>query len=107
MSRVANFEDVAARQADATRPLADILREASTTVLGAPLAYDEAALERILSPRHFVDVRRTFGGPAPEETARAADASLQKLGTDQAWWTATTEALKDAERRLAERAGGL
>ena len=27
---------------------------------------------RILSPRHFVDVRKTLGGPAPAETARAA-----------------------------------
>ena len=33
------------------------------------------ALAEILSPRHFVNVRRTLGGPAPEETARAAEAS--------------------------------
>ena len=31
----------------------------------------EDALQRILSPRHFVEVRRTLGGPAPEETGRA------------------------------------
>ena len=33
------------------------------------------AVTHILSPRHFVEVRTTFGGPAPEETARAAKVS--------------------------------
>ena len=56
-------------------------------LLGAPLAYSDAALAQILSPRHFVDVRRTLGGPAPEETARAAGVSRQLLDADEAWWT--------------------
>jgi argininosuccinate lyase len=77
---------ITARQRDADRPLADVLADVSKEVAGAPIAYSEAALAKILSPRYFVTVRRTLGGPAPEETARAADVSRQLLGADDAWW---------------------
>jgi argininosuccinate lyase len=98
---------IAARQREPDRPLADVLSAASKEVLGAPVTYSEAALAEILSPRHFVAVRRTHGGPAPEETARAAAVSRQLLDADQAWWEQATNALADAERRLAERSAGL
>ena len=59
---------IAARR-DPERPLV-ALAEASAEPAGhAPHAL-EPALAEILSPRHFVAVRRTHGGPAPEE-ARA------------------------------------
>src|SRR5262249_3146210 len=77
---------VAARQRDAQRPLVDLLAEASKDLAGAPLKYTEAELARILSPRYFVEIRKTFGGPAPAETARAAKASRQQLEADEAWW---------------------
>ena len=41
-------------------------------LVGRPIVYSEERLQEILSPRYFVTVRRTPGGPAPEETARAA-----------------------------------
>ena len=100
-------ELIAARQRETNRSLADVLKTASTTVLGTPVVYSDAALAEILSPRHFVAVRRTHGGPAPEETARAAAASQQLLGTDEAWWEQATNALADADRRLAERSAAL
>jgi argininosuccinate lyase len=98
---------IAARQREPNRPLADALAAASSDVLGAPIKYTETALAEILSPRHFVAVRRTLGGPAPEETARAAEVSHQLLAADQAWWEQATNALADAERRLAERSARL
>jgi argininosuccinate lyase len=98
---------VAGRQRDPNRPLADLLADASTELLGAPLAYSEAALAHILSPRHFVEIRRTFGGPAPEETARAAAASRGQLEADEGWWSQATDALAKAERTLAERSAAL
>jgi argininosuccinate lyase len=98
---------IAARQRDATRPLAALLDDISTDLLGAPLAYSDEALARILSPRHFVDVRRTFGGPAPEETARASAVSRQAIDADEGWWSKATEALAAAERTLAERSAAL
>ena len=96
-----------ARQREPDRPLAELLAEASRDVSGSRLSYSEAELTTILSPRHFVDVRTTPGGPAPEETARAARASRLQLDEDEAWWTGATRALAAAERRLAERSAAL
>jgi argininosuccinate lyase len=98
---------IAARHADPDRPMAALLADASRELLGAPLEYSEAEVAEILSPRHFVQVRRTLGGPAPEETARAIAASQLQLDSDQAWWKTATDALASAERRLAERSAKL
>lgn len=95
------------RSKDATTPLSEILTAVSTEVAGVPVRYAQRELEEILSPRHFVDVRRTHGGPAPAETGRALDRSREQLVVDQRWWTAGMESLKAAEQRLAERAAGL
>src|SRR5258708_11865669 len=95
------------REKDPSVSLSWTLAKASTELLGAPLKYEEAALAEILSARHFVDVRRTFGGPAPEETARAAAVSRQQLESDEAWWSRAAGALSAAERRLADRGAAL
>jgi argininosuccinate lyase len=97
----------AARQADPGRPLAALLSEQSAAMLGRPIEYSEPELARILSPRHFINIRRTYGGPAPEETARAAGVARSLLDAHQAWWTASTVALAAAERRLAARSAAL
>jgi argininosuccinate lyase len=88
-------------------PLTLLLREASADLFGEALTYSDAALAEILSPRHFVQVRKTLGGPAPEETARAAETSRAELETDQSWWSGRTNALAEAERRLAARCAEL
>src|SRR5262249_34133906 len=51
--------------------LAAILREVSRNVAGKEIVYTDAQLAEILSPRHFVEGRKTHGGPAPSETTRA------------------------------------
>jgi hypothetical protein len=56
-----------------------------------------------MSPRYFIDVRRTFGGPAPAETSRALAASRASLDSDRAGWKARREALHCAEQALEER----
>ncbi len=98
---------VSAREKDPSRSLSSILGEASAAVLGSSLSYSEEALEQILSPRHFVVIRRTLGGPAPDETRRAAGVSQQLLDADREWLGATRAALAAAERRLGERAAAL
>jgi argininosuccinate lyase len=98
---------VGGRQRDPARPLAEILAEASAELLGTPLTYSEAELAEILSPRHFVEIRRTLGGPAPEETARAAGVSRQQLEADQRSWSSATAALVKAEQALAARSAAL
>ena len=98
---------VGGRQRHPDRSFAELLTDASTDVLGRPLAYSEAQLAHILSPRHFVEIRKTFGGPAPDETARAATASRGLLDADEAWWSHATEALAKAEQTLAARSAAL
>jgi argininosuccinate lyase len=98
---------VGGRRRDADRPLAELLEDASTELLGKPLAYTSEQLTRILSPRHFVEIRRTLGGPAPQETASAAKASRQQLAADEEWLAQVTKALEKAERTLGERSAAL
>jgi argininosuccinate lyase len=98
---------IAARQREPAKSMSELLATASRDVLGTPLAYSEAKLAEILSPQHFVNVRTTHGGPAPQETARAAKASRQQLDADETWWTNANNALVDAERKLAERSAAL
>ena len=98
---------VAAREEEPDRPLSDLLAGASAAVLGTPIAYSEERLAEILSPRHFVAVRRTLGGPAPEQTAQAGETARRKLDADEAWRQSAGEALRAASELLAARAGAL
>ena len=98
---------VGGRKRHSDRLFADLLADASTEILGKPLDYSEAQLTQILSPRHFVEMRKTFGGPAPDETARAAKVSRGLLDADEARWTDATNALAKAEQTLADRSATL
>jgi hypothetical protein len=60
-----------------------------------------------MSPRHFVDVRTTHGGPAPSETLRAIGVSRDLLASDRAAWQARRDHLAGAERLLRERVDAL
>jgi argininosuccinate lyase len=84
-----------------------VLAGAAMHTVGRPLLYSDEDLQRILSPRHFVDVRQTLGGPAPEETARALSESQSLLDRDHAWLTERRAALAAAERRLRARSAAL
>jgi argininosuccinate lyase len=97
----------AARASQPDRPLAELIADISRTLLGAPLVYTHEAVTEILSPRHFVNVRRTPGGPAPDETTRASHAARALLETDRAWLTGATGSLTAAEQRLAARSQAL
>jgi argininosuccinate lyase len=81
--------------------------EATAALPGGPVRTEESALEASLDPRHFVDVRRTHGGPAPEETARALAASRSALDADAAWLAATRTALESAAGELTRRSAAL
>src|SRR5262249_50068325 len=49
------------------QPPAALLRAVSKEVAGREIVYTDAQLADVLSPARFVQVRRTYGGPAPEE----------------------------------------
>jgi len=87
--------------------LSDALAAVSAEIAGVPVRYSEQALSDILSPRHFIEVRRTHGGPSPQETGRALEESRRRLSDDRRWWTDAMASLKTAEGNLAERSAAL
>ena len=103
---------IAARLIAGTRsspgtPMAALLRDVSKGVIGKELVYGDAELAEILSPRHFVEVRKTFGGPSPSETRRALAVSEMALETDDEWLRDTRERLKTAEEKLRKASAAL
>jgi argininosuccinate lyase len=88
-------------------PLGATLARISGDLLGVPLEYTDAQIADVMSPRHFVAVRRSHGGPAPEETARAIDHSRQLLAADHTWLSLTRDRLAAAEARLKQQSEGL
>ena len=79
---------------------ADLLRLISAEVLGRPIELDDATLATILSPRHFVEVRTTPGGPAPSETSKAIEESRRTHEADRAWLSGASSKLTGAEEML-------
>jgi argininosuccinate lyase len=86
---------------------ADTLAAVAFELLGRPIVYPEERLAEILSPRYFVSVRRTAGGPAPAETARAVAGAETALAADLEWLAGRRAALAAAQRLLRERAAAL
>jgi argininosuccinate lyase len=78
------------------------LARATAEVTGTALQVEEAELARLLSPEHFVDVRRTLGGPSPERTRPAIAAEQEALDRDRAWVDATRLHLHEAGATLRE-----
>jgi argininosuccinate lyase len=87
--------------------LVAMLREVSRDALGEPLELSEAEAAEIMSARHFVEVRRTLGGPSPIETARALENTGAILDADRAWLAQTRVTATAAEERLRVRSQGL
>jgi argininosuccinate lyase len=80
--------------------LAAALADVSASVTGRALTYDDASLQEILSPRHFIEIRKTPGGPAPELTRAAIEASQKLLDADRSWLTSTRGQLTSSVARL-------
>ena len=97
----------AARSANPDAGWSEALSEAARALGGKPIEYSEERLAEILSPRHFVDVRATPGGPAPSETVKALVESGDRLAEDQRWAAGARDALVAAESRLRERSARL
>jgi len=61
-------------------------------------------METRLSPEHFVEIRRTHGGPSPEVTGAALEASRTLLAEDASWIASTKARLLNAESALKSAA---
>ena len=96
-----------ARRERPDTPLGAALSTVSTDVLGVPLQYSEAEIAGIMNPRHFVEVRKTLGGPAPNETSRALQECRRQLAADRAWLDAARRAIADADALLKSRSAAI
>ncbi len=79
------------------------LAEAAVEVTGAAVSIEPDDLRRLLDPEHFVTVRRTPGGPAPDVTEAALAESTARLDRDRAAVDAKRASLRsaDADRQRA------
>jgi argininosuccinate lyase len=96
-----------ARTEDPDVAVSGALEKASQAILGRPLQYGEHDLLRIMSPSHFVEVRKTRGGPSPAETSRAITESARLLHRDREAWRSYRSRLQDAETQLSAAARAL
>jgi argininosuccinate lyase len=76
------------------------VRVISAEVLGRPIEMDDATLATILSPRHFIEVRTTPGGPAPAVISKAIEQSTRALEADRQWVSDAAGRLTAAEESL-------
>jgi argininosuccinate lyase len=98
---------VKTRGDDPAARVSDIIAEASAELIGTPIRYTEERVTAILSPRHFVGVRTTLGGPAPAMTTAAIEASRRALARDRDWVSQVKRALSDAAAELTARSASL
>lgn len=62
--------------------LSSLVAQASDEVAGREIRLADDALEQLLSPEHFIAVRRTPGGPAPDVVAAAIVEARRLLAAD-------------------------
>jgi argininosuccinate lyase len=103
---------IAARLMQARRerpdaPLGAVLSTVSGDLLGVPLQHGDAEIAQVMSPRHFIEVRKTPGGPAPEETSAALQASWSALAADRAWLDERRDQIARAGAELKARSAAL
>ena len=82
--------------------VSDLLRVASKDVTGREILMDEAALTTLLSPEHFIEVRKTLGGPSPDVTKAALASSRKLLDADRGAAQALRGKLRASEAKRAQ-----
>ena len=98
---------IASARTSPERPLSLVLRDVSKEIAGREIVYTEAQLADLLSPRHFVEIRTTYGGPAPSETLRALGVSSRHLARDESWTQSTREKLARADTAMRTASAAL
>ena len=80
--------------------LAPLVLEASRDVTGRAIQMSDAEVAQVLSPEHFIAVRRTLGGPAPDVVAAAIGDATAKVDHDRGTFTRLREHLAASDERL-------
>jgi argininosuccinate lyase len=79
------------------------LQDAFPECTNRPLDIHAELLHTALEPSHFVNVRKTFGGPSLEVLTASIQTARENLSADRAWLTSTTGRLARAEQQLEQR----
>jgi argininosuccinate lyase len=98
---------IATATARPSESYAVLLEEATRSVLGRAIRFDEERLKEVLSPEYFVRVRTTDGGPAPAQVGRAIAASRARLAEDQDWLGSTVRKLEESATALEQATAAL
>jgi argininosuccinate lyase len=98
---------VAAARDESDPRLSEHLAQAAQQLIGREIRLSPQTLARVLSPEHFVEVRRTPGGPAPELTGAAVDRSRLALTEDEADSARRRATLEAASHRLRQAVDAL
>ena len=81
---------------------AEILDEAARAAIGRPVSLSDEVLRQALDPVHFVEIRRTLGGPCPEEVSAMLDEQAADMEAAARWRSERLAHLREASRRLDE-----
>jgi argininosuccinate lyase len=81
----------------------DGVERAFPQLTGRALELDRQVLHRALDPRHFVDVRKTPGGPSAEVLAETIAAARERLAADTSWVEDAAAHIERARKRLKEQ----
>ncbi|MBI1873242.1 MAG: argininosuccinate lyase [Acidobacteria bacterium] len=98
---------IRARTENPAAPLDEVVAAASRELLGHPVLLGAGEVERMLDPTHFVEARKTLGGPAPQVTREALSAARERLQRDRAWSAGAHAQLKSASARLLDACAAL
>ena len=78
----------------------EILQSASAEVHGKPLSLTEEQLIQALSADNFVNIRKIYGGTAPDETRRALVEHRERETCDESWFVSVNESISQARAKL-------
>jgi len=78
----------------------EILQSAASEVTGGELLLSAEETKQAMSAENFVNIRKIYGGPAPEETRRALSIEREYESADEKWFTTANEFLENAADKL-------
>ncbi len=76
------------------------LDAAAQAVLGYPLGLPDALVAEALDPRHFVEIRKVLGGPAPAAVRSLLTGHAKRLKEDEGWHAEQLARLAQAHEQL-------
>ncbi len=80
----------------------EILQASAEETVGRKLNLTADELEKILSPEHFIKIRKVYGGTAPEEIEASLIVEKQDTESDKKWLQEKREKLNSAKLMLEE-----